>query len=379
MDSTIVTLARGPADGTAAGFAGRDALPLNSLEQLIDLAHGQSGERQRGLLMGVADLYHSVGGRLSAPKRLAEVFIALVRAVEADVRQALAERLADADWAPTDLVRLLAADAIQIARPIIASSPLLEDADLIQLLSSASIEHKIQVALRPRLGAAVARAIIEADEPTVLTALAANRSTSLAIGDMSRLTDRARELAALRAPLARHPDMTPELGARLYQWVGDALRRAIMERFSLDPARIAEAVQASARFTSPAEAADLAAARLTAKLQAANQLRPATLVRALREDRLDVFVHALSRLSGLDPAQLRQALKAEAARPVFLACTAAGLDRAAFPAVLREVRRLNNGFPREPDSNAWRLADRSPTQAAYEFQLLMAPDDRRSV
>ncbi|MGE7199539.1 DUF2336 domain-containing protein [Brevundimonas naejangsanensis] len=351
-------------------------LPLDSLEQLVDLAKGQPPERQHGLLIGVADLYRSTGGRDRAPQALGDAFIALVRVVEADIRQVLSERLADADWAPVALVRMLAADAIEIARPVIAGSPLLQDDDLLTLLAEASLDHRIQVALRPGLGAAVARAIISADDPTVLTALASNRTAALCVESMSRLVSRSRELAALRAPLARHPQMTPELGARLYQWVGEALRQAITERFTLDPARLAEAAQAVAQETAPA---DVAAARLTAKLQASDQLRPATLIRALREDRLEVFIHALSRLARLDLDQVRRALRADTTRPLLLACSAAGLDRAAFPAVLSEVRRMNNGFPHDPDGGDWRLAHRSAAQAASEFQLLMAPQDGHPV
>ena len=363
-------------ESTTVTFDGPGALPLSSLEQLVDLAKGQPPERQRGLLIGVADLYRSVGGSDRAPSAFADAFIALVRAAEADIRRALSERLADADWAPPGLVRMLAADAIEIARPVIAASPLLQDDDLLKLLAQTSLDHQVQIALRPGLSVAVARAILKADDPTVLTALASNRTAALDAEDMSRLVDRARELAALRAPLSRHPHMTPDLGARLYQWVGEALRQAIMERFTLDPARLAEAARAAAReATSP----DIAAARLVAKLQAADQLRPATLIRALRDDRLEVFIHALSRLGRLDLDQVRRALRADTARPLFLACTAAGLDRAAFPAVLSEVRRMNAGFPHDPDGGAWRLAERSAAQAAYEFQLLMAPEDGRPV
>ena len=89
------------------------------------------------------------GGRADA---LADIFIALTRSAERDIRQALAERLADADWAPAALIQMLAADEIEIARPMIAASPLLLDDDLLQLLVDCSIEHQIEVARRPDLG-----------------------------------------------------------------------------------------------------------------------------------------------------------------------------------------------------------------------------------
>lgn len=367
--------------GSIEAFPARpdEPLPLANLHQLLDLAAGRPPHEQRRLLFGVADLYHSVGGQAGAPEALTEVFVSLVRAAERDIRRVLAERLADAAWAPVNLVRLLAADAIEIARPVIAASPLLHDADLLALLEQASLDHQVQVALRPGLGAEVARAILDRGDPAVMTALAANRTARLEAADMIRLVDSAHAIAALRAPLTRHPHLNEGLALRLYQWVGDALKQAISERFNLDPSRLAEAVAEAAAQGTALSSPDQAAARLAAKLHAADQLRPATLIRALREQKLDLFIHALALLGGLEVEQVRRALRGDTARPLFLACAAAGLDRAAFPAVLREIRQLNHGLPHDPDGEAWRPAQRSAAQAAYEFRLLMAPEDGPSV
>ena len=367
------------------------AVPLSGLNQLLDLAKKRSPDDQNRLLMGVAGLYESAGAHGGAPEALADIFIALTRSAEREIRQVLAQRLARVEWAPAALVRMLAADEIEIARPVIAASPLLLDEDLLQLLSDCSIEHQIQVALRPNIGAAVARAIIAGADPAVMTALATNRTAQIEASVFADLVGHSRQLAALRAPLTRHPSLDEALALRLYQWVGDALRQAISDRFTIDPDRLAEAVRSVARTTAgeaaggqvgavdwdaPPEDLD---ARLVAKLHAAGQLRPAYLIRALREEKLGVFAHGLAMLGRFEVTQVRRALDGDTARPLFLACIAVGLDRAAFPAILTEIRKLNKGFPRDPDSSAWRLAERSADQAAYEFRLLMADADHASV
>lgn len=366
------------------------AVPLSGLNQLLDLARKRSPDDQNRLLMGVAGLYESAGAHGGAPEALADIFIALTRSAEREIRQVLAQRLAKVDWAPAALVKMLAADEIEIARPVIAASPLLLDDDLLQLLSDGSIDHQIQIALRPNIGAAVARAIIAGADPAVMTALATNRSARIEAPDFTQLVDQSRQLAALRAPLTRHPSLDEDLALRLYQWVGEALRQAISDRFTIDPARLADAVQAAARTSAGQTTGQVAAAewaltadeadsRLVAKLHAAGQLRAAYLIRALREEKLGVFAHGLATLGGFEVSQVRRALDGDTARPLFLACIAVGLDRAAFPALLTEIRKLNKGFPRDPDSSAWRLAERSADQAAYEFRLLMANADDPSV
>ena len=363
------------------------AVPLAGLNQLLDLAKTRSPDDQHRLLMGVAGLYESAADHGGAPEALADIFVALTRSAEREIRQVLAQRLAKVEWAPAALVRMLAADEIQIARPVIAASPLLLDDDLLQLLTDCSIEHQIQVALRPDLGAAVAQAIIAGGDPAVMTALATNRSAQIEGSAFADLVDRSRQLAALRAPLTRHPSLDEDLALRLYQWVGEALRQAISDRFTIDPARLAQAVQDAAQATTRTTAStwdnapitEDTDARLVAKLHAAGQLRPAYLIRALREEKLGVFAHGLATLGRFEVAQIHRALQGDTARPLFLACIAVGLDRAAFPALLTEIRKLNKGFPRDPDSSAWRLAERSADQAAYEFRLLMADIESASV
>lgn len=363
------------------------AVPLSELNQLLSLASGRSPDDQRRLLLGVAGLYESAGTHGGAPEALADIFIALTRSAESAIRQALAQRLANVEWAPAALVRMLAADEIEIARPVIAASPLLLDDDLLQILADCSIDHQIQVALRPDLGAAVARAIVAGGDPAVMTALATNRSARIDAAAFADLLGQSRQTAALRAPLTRHPALDEDLAIRLYQWVGEALRQTISDRFALDPAKLAEAVANAAHPTTAVRWDDAAAAaateesdaRLAAKLHAAGQLRPAYLIRALREQKLGVFAHGLAVLGRFDVAQVRRALQGDTARPLFLACTAVGLDRAAFPAILTEIRKLNKGFPRDPEGAAWRLAERSADQAAYEFRLLMADSDDASV
>src|SRR5262249_39247315 len=147
---------------------------------------------------------------------------------EREVRRRLAERIAGVDWAPRALIHVLALDDIEIARPVIAASPLLDDDDLVRLLVEATLEHQIEVARRPDIGEIVTEAILKGGDAAVLAALAANPSAHLPKGGMARLVEAARTAPALRSPLARHPQLTAELGAILYAWVGEALRNALI-------------------------------------------------------------------------------------------------------------------------------------------------------
>ena len=49
----------------------------------------------------------------------------------------------------------------------------------------------------------------------------------------------------MRGALARHPRLNADLAESLYGWVGETLRAAIAERFTIDPAKLAASVSES--------------------------------------------------------------------------------------------------------------------------------------
>jgi uncharacterized protein (DUF2336 family) len=192
-----------------------------------------------------------------------------------------------------------------------------------------------------------------------MTALANNPSTELSTDALSRLVDAARRIAALRAPLARHPQLTDALARRLYAWVGEALRDALVERFGIDPAGLdkplAEAVDEAFYVTSPVnddrapwagdderEAMEL---KLVEKLNAAGQLRSGYLMQALKEERLSLFAAGLTTLGAYEASDIRKALDGERPDLLALACAGVRIDRGAFPDILDLVRKLNAGRP----------------------------------
>lgn len=321
----------------------------------------EPGDRER-LLTGIIDLCEA-GRARGEPTHpdiqalLNSIFMTLVVEAERDIRHRLSERLADADWAPSALINIMALDEIEIARPIIARSPVLHDHDLIRLLVQATLEHQIEIARRPRLSAPVVEAILNRDEPAVLTALAANETADISSDAMRKLVERSRDVVALRSPLARHPRLSSELAEQLYLLVGLALREALATRFTLDPARMQSAVEEALRAvhrgeTEPEigpveqdEDREEMERSLIEKLDSAGQLRPGYLLRVLREGRLQLFVMALARLGKFEPPQIRRAIDSAKPELLALACSAVGIDRSVFPTILEHVRQLNGGRP----------------------------------
>jgi uncharacterized protein (DUF2336 family) len=369
-----------------------------SNDALLQLAKSRAPADREHLLLALVELCDARQGAhvmSSGPvqKLLGTIFMSVVVEAERDIRLRLADKLADAPWAPPALINVLALDEIEIARPVIAASPVLKDADLVRLLLEATVEHQIEVARRPKLGPPVVSAILQQDEPAVLTALAGNVSTELSTSDMRRLVDASRRIASLRSPLARHPQLTPDLAHELYLWVGQALRQALAGRFRLDLEALDQALGEAVREAHSGQLFEPSASatpepanslwgrdddreemerRLIAKLDAAGQLRPAYLLRALRERKLTLFVAGLCALGSFDPEEVRRALGSERPELLGLACAAVGIDRSVFPTILELVRKLNGGRPSGGEEGMRRAAGAfgafSPAVAGASFR-----------
>lgn len=360
-----------------------ETAPLSSTAQLLELARSKNTDDRRRLLLGIAALCDATPPGADASPLLGEIFMIIARQAERDIRKALSESLASAQWAPPALIAMLALDEIDIARPVIAGSPLLSDQDLLRVLVEATLEHQIEVARRPRLSGRVADAIIDRGEPASLTALAGNRTAEISENALGRLIEQSRRIAALRAPLTRHPRLNDTLATQLYQWVGQALREAISERFRIDETKLAEAIDAVVNPQTPLDAEPLGLGdgsvadreemerRLVDKLQSAGQLRPGFLIRAVREQRLSLFEHGLAALSDFPLSQVRAAIARPSPDALFLACASVGIDRAVFPAVLEEIRKLNGGWPGPTDEESLARLNLPPPAAMREFRALM--------
>jgi len=351
---------------------------LAEAEPLLKLARSRDPADRERLLARLVDVCEHEAGELApgAADQIEAVFLALVGEVERDIRARLAERLARADWAPPRLIETLASDDIEVARPLIAASPLLRDEALIRLITEATLAHRVEVAQRPRLSAAVVEAALDAAEPAVLTALAGNSTADINPVCMARLVDHAKSIAALGQPLAVHPRMSAELAKGLYLWVGQALRKQIVARFDVDAAALDAAIAASMSEGAPKSkrnGPDASEMRLVDKLAAAGQLKSGYLIRVLKEHQLGLFEAALAKLGGFRVEDIHRAVMSPD-RPELLALTlaAVNVDRSVFPTILEMVRQCNDGLPGGGQEGARRAANAfgpfAPDIAASAFR-----------
>ncbi len=300
----------------------------NQLQKLIQLAQEQSSDGRRELLREITDLFTASQSEISETESLhfAEIVGHLISEVETDVRQHLAERLSTVDNAPHGIVTMLANDEIDVARPLLESSPVLRNADLIDIIRKRSQDHLSSVAGRDEVDESVSDALVDRGDDQVLEKLARNQGAALSRSAASKMVARSEKNPGLQEPLVTRADLPPDLVNQMYFWVSEKLREHIMAATGdLDEVGGNPDTTENA---SPAE-------KFIRRKILLKQLDPPLLVELMREGRMAEFVEGFARLTGLDNKTAQKVLSDETQQALAIACKASGIDKDHFSSLAR--------------------------------------------
>lgn len=228
------------------------------------------------------------------------------------VRLAMARRLAPSPRAPHHLVTALANDRADIAAVVLEASPLLGEAELVDILAIGCGVVQVAVARRQVLPRGAAAALAEVGRVEACLALCRNANAALGDPMLARLIERFGHDAALRAAILARPGLHPGLRHDLVLATAAALARFATDCGWLSPdrvARISREAQDQACLTIAAQASAAldrseSLARLIAHLRGAGRITPALLLRALLCGNHGFFAAAVSDLSGLPPGRV---------------------------------------------------------------------------
>jgi uncharacterized protein (DUF2336 family) len=159
--------------------------------------------RRAMLIEQIAEAYAD-GAFTPAQRRQAEdLFRTAVYDGEPLVRSVLADSLKRLAQLPRDIVMSLARDEAQVARPILRTSPLLGDDDLIRIAREGSRSHRLAIAERDTLSARVAQALYDTRDPIVLRRILANDGAVLAEGLLHAILDTLGEAGGIVEAISR--------------------------------------------------------------------------------------------------------------------------------------------------------------------------------
>ncbi|MBI1774742.1 MAG: DUF2336 domain-containing protein [Proteobacteria bacterium] len=320
--------------------AGGKAWDLADFNQVLRLAQERRIKPRSAIAATVGGLYFAYGDALTERERtlMGDILTQLVHDTELQVRRALAQHLARQAGAPKNLILALANDEIEVALPVLLTSPELDDVALIEIVRHRTFAHQLAVALRPRLSEAVSEAIAATGSEPLMVALASNPGAVLSPELFQHLVEESKRIVVLQEPLVKRADLPVELARRLYGWVSETLRRVLIERWHLDPTLLGNAPWEPVEEPRQPESADMRATRLADELASRKALGPQLLIPTLQAGNVALFEAVLARLLRLEPAILRRIVYESPGECLAVAAKTIDLNAADFATLLGLVR-----------------------------------------
>src|SRR3954468_730861 len=223
------------------------------------------------------------------------------------VRQAMAEVFARAPMAPPAIVQALSTDQACVALPVLEHSPLLLDADLVDIVATGDSALQCAVARRLTVPASICAAIAEVGSAAAALELIENPYAELAPFSWDRIVERHGHLAAIRESMLVLEDLPAATRLALVAKLSETLAQFVVARnwLSADRAgRIASEARDRSTVNIAARSRGDDMRGLVQHLRATGQLTAGLILRALLSGNLDLFECALAELSGLPHARV---------------------------------------------------------------------------
>src|SRR3984893_2054933 len=223
------------------------------------------------------------------------------------VRQAMAEVFARSVSAPAAIIEALSIDQTSVALPVLEHSPLLIDADLVDLVATGNSEIQCAIARRVNLPASVCAAIAEVGSPSSALALIENPYAELAPFSWDASVARHGHLAAIRESMLVLEDLPAATRAALVGKLSETLAHFVVARnwLSADRAgRVASEARDRSTINIAARSRGEDTSGLVRHLRATGQLTAGLILRALLSGNLELFDSALAELPGLPKARV---------------------------------------------------------------------------
>jgi uncharacterized protein (DUF2336 family) len=287
------------------------------------------------------------------------------------VRAILADEIKHLDCIPREVALRLARDVeAAVAAPVLEYSPLLSDADLIEIIACGQVQQALSaIARRQKVSEELSEALVQSLDVPAIAALLVNPNALIRKATLETIIEQAEEIQSWHLPLILRADLSARAIRRIGGFVGAALLEQLMERGDLSEttrAHLGRRVRArldqrEGDPESPQSAADIVSAA-----RAAGTLDDAFVENVALSANREVVTLALAALAQVPEAKVRKILAQRSAKPLVALVWRAHLSmRTAFK-IQSFVMKLSGhellpakggvNFPLSKEEMRWHLA-----------------------
>jgi uncharacterized protein (DUF2336 family) len=304
-------------------------------EQFIRwLSIAESAHRvEAAFLLSVAYLDEAV--RPDEREGIEAAMTVLLEDPDPEVRDALAQSLAMQARAPRHIVLGLANDLPNIAATVVARSPVLIDAELVDIVATADEIVQVAAASRARVSSSLSAALAEVGGVPALVALIRNPQATVQSFSYRRIVERHGDDPDLSEIMLSRQDLPIEVRHDLLDRLSTALQNLVVNRALVRQERAEEMTREARDKATVALAASASASEVGAlveHLRLSGQLTTTLLLRAACRGNIRFLEEALARLSGTPIARVFALLSEGREAPFRALYKKAGLPGRAYPA-----------------------------------------------
>jgi uncharacterized protein (DUF2336 family) len=243
--------------------------------------------------------------RLSPEERAHAESILAIMAEDAAilVRRALAVALKNSPKLPHEIATKLARDVETIALPIILNSPMLTDADLVEIVRTCPPSKQVAVASRAHLSVVVTGAIAEHGAPEAVQRAIANDNALFDEDGLETVLDRFAGVSAITGAMVHRGELPLNITEKLVSLVAGEAFDYLVNNHELPP-QIAIDLAMGARERVAIDIVEQAGrqkdiARFVQQLNLNGRLSPSLLMRGLCLGNVEFVEHAMAELAGM--------------------------------------------------------------------------------
>ncbi|HEX2759884.1 MAG TPA: DUF2336 domain-containing protein [Rhizomicrobium sp.] len=314
-------LAAHGAPATRAAVAANPAAPAAANRLLAD---DENEDVRAELAVKIARLMPGLSERESSHifALTIETLECLARDAAVRVRAILAEEIKNLNCVPRDVALTLARDLNAIvAAPILQYSPLLSDADLIEVIACGQVQEVLTaIASRKPVNEDVSDRLVQSLNVPAVAALLVNPDSRIRKDTMDRIIEQAEEINAWHLPLALRADLSARAVRRIGSLVGASILERLAARNDLsDTTRVYLNRELRMRLAESTEAAPSAAppAELIAAARREGRLDGLFVEQAAQAGQRETVILALAVLANVTEQTVKKMLGAASPKPVI--------------------------------------------------------------
>ncbi len=318
-----------------------------SKQDVERLMKDPSTEARQEVLLKIADQYNAIeSGTLSKEETeiVEEIFRALARNAEVEIRKTLAESVKNSPNLPKDIAMSMARDIADIANPILQNSQVFDDKDLLEIMKTTQDAGRaLAIAQRDNLSEKLTTELLDKNDEDISSAVLSSFGSNISEASYDKMLGQAVMSERIVNAMVEKGSLSVTITEKLLKRVTGHIRESLDEKYQIIfeskqlKKEMEKNLEIAAATMMGVRAADAHNKKLLEELHNTGKLMPFT---ALSTGNYQMFEVALSRLAHVPLNNVRILIYDHGETGLKRLCQKAGIPEKLWGVIIIAVKAL---------------------------------------